>query len=115
MSAAVAEGDARAVVRRFVEEVWDAGDPAALDELTAEGFALHQLVAGETHDREGFAEFLESTHDAMPDFSMALRYLVVEGDDAVARLTMSGTPVKPLQAVKPTGKSFSVDVFQQYR
>ena len=115
MSAVVADRDTRAVVGRFVEEVWDAGDADALAALTTDDFALHQLVAGETHDRAGFAAFLADTHDAMPDFSMTLESLVVEGDDAVARLTMAGTPEKPLQAVRPTGRSFSVDVFQQYR
>lgn len=115
MSTVVTESETRPAVRRFVEEVWDAGDADALVELTTDGFALHQLVADETHDREGFAAFLADTHDAMPDFSMTIDDLVVEGDDAVALLTMAGTPEKPLQAVQPTGKSFSVRVFQKYR
>lgn len=115
MSAVVTETDTGTVVRRFVDEVWGAGDVDALEELTTDGFALHQLVAHETHDREGFGAFLAQTHDAMPDFSMDLEDLVVEGDDAVALLTMGGTPEKPLQAVQPTGKSFSVNVFQKYR
>lgn len=115
MSVVVTETDTRAAVTDFVDRVWDDGDDDALAEVTAEEFALHQLVAGETHDREGFAAFLAETHDAMPDFSMTLQDLVVEGDDAVALLTMAGTPEKPLQAVQPTGNSFSVDVFQKYR
>lgn len=115
MSAPVSETDTGAVVRRFVELVWDAGDVDALAELTTADFALHQLVASEDHDRASFEAFLRETHAAMPDFSMALEDLVVEGDDAVALLTMGGTPEKPLQAVQPTGKSFRVNVFQKYR
>jgi predicted ester cyclase len=115
VSAVVTETNIRTVVTDFIDRVWDAGDPDALTEITTDGFALHQLVAGETHDRESFGAFLTDTHDAMPDFSMDLEDLVVEGDDAVALLTMAGTPEKPLQAVQPTGKSFSVKVFQKYR
>lgn len=115
MTAVVTEHETGTVVRRFIETVWDAGDVEALADLTTADFALHQLVAGETHDREGFAAFVEELHDAMPDFAIGIDDLVVEGDDAVALLTMSGTPEKPLQAVQPTGKSFSVDVFHKYR
>ena len=115
MTAVVTEDETGAVVRRFVERVWDAGDADALADLTTEDFALHQLVAGEDHDRAGFEAFLAQTHDAMPDFSMTIEALVVDGEDAVARLEMGGTPEKPLQAVQPTGRSFRVTAFQQYR
>ena len=115
MSTLVTASDTRTAVGDFVDRVWNDGDTDALIELTTDGFALHQLVAKESFDRDGFAGFLEETHDAMPDFSMVVDELVVEGDDAVALLTMSGTPEKPLQAVQPTGKSFSVKVFQKYR
>jgi steroid delta-isomerase-like uncharacterized protein len=110
-----AETDPRAVVEAFVEEVWNGEDPAALEALTTPDFALHQLVADEDHDRESFAAFRAEMHDAMPDFSMVIEDLVVEGDDAVALLRMGGTPVKPLQAVQPTGESFSVHAFHKYR
>lgn len=115
MTAAVSDQDTKAVVRRFVETVWDAGDVGALAGLTTEDFTLHQLVANEDHDRASFEAFLLQTHDAMPDFTMTLEDLVVEDEAAVALLTMGGTPEKPLQAVKPTGASFSVQTFQKYR
>ena len=115
MSTLVTASDTRTAVGDFVDRVWNDGDTDALDELTTDGFALHQLVAGETHDREAFAAFVDQLHDAMPDFAIEIDDLVVEGDDAIALLTMGGTPEKPMQAVQPTGKSFSVDVFHKYR
>lgn len=115
MRSVSAETDPRTVVEAFVEEVWNGEGPAALEALTTPDFALHQLVADEDHDRESFAAFRTEMHDAMPDFSMAIEDLVVEGDDAVALLRMGGTPVKPLQALQPTGESFSVHAFHKYR
>lgn len=115
MNPVVSETDTRAVVEAFVDRVWNGDDPDALGDLTTPNFALHQLVAGEDHDRASFGAFRAEMHDAMPDFSMTVEDLVVEGDDAVALLRMGGTPEKPLQAVKPTGESFTVHSFHKYR
>lgn len=115
MTAVVGETETRTVVRSFVEAVWNGNDSEALDRLAATDFSLHQLVAGEDHDRESFGAFLGEMHAAMPDFSMEIEDLVVEGADAVALLRMGGTPVKPLQALQPTGESFDVYAFHKYR
>ena len=115
MSATVTAQDPGAVVRAFIDAVWNGADPDAIDELTTEDFALHQLVARETHDREGFVAFQTEMLAAMPDFSMTVDDLVVDGDDVVARVTMGGTPERPMQAIRPTGRSFQVQAFQQYR
>lgn len=113
--AVVTETDAGAVVRAFVEDVWNGADPGAIDALTTDGFFLHQLVAGEDHDRAGFAAFQAEVLEAVPDFSVALEDLVVDGDDAVALVRMGGTPERPMQALRPTGRSFEVHAFQKYR
>ena len=115
MTAAVTETDTGAVVREFVRAVWNGEDPDAIESLTTDDFALHQLVAGEDHDRDGFAGFQTEMLEAMPDFTMAIEDLVVDGDDAVALVRLGGTPVKPMQAIRPTGESFSVNAFQKYR
>lgn len=115
MTAVVGETETRAVVRSFIEAVWNGNDSEALDRLTATDFSLHQLVAGEDHDRTSFRAFLAEVHAAMPDFSMEIEDLIVEDADAVALLRMGGTPVKPLQALQPTGESFVVYTFHKYR
>jgi steroid delta-isomerase-like uncharacterized protein len=103
------------VVRAFVRDVWNGADLDAIDDLTTEDFALHQLVAEEDHDRESFRNFQTQLLDAMPDFSLVLEDLVVEGDRAIAHATMGGTPEEPMQALQPTGESFSVNAFHKYR
>lgn len=115
MSTTVAEPEAVTVVRVFIRDVWNGEAPDAIDELTTEDFALHQLVAEEDHDLDGFRAFLAELHNAMPDFSLVVEDLVVEGDVAIAHATMSGTPEEPMQALQPTGESFSVNVFHKYR
>lgn len=115
MTAAVTRTDADAAVREFVTAVWNGEAPGAIDGLTTPDFVLHQLVAEADHDREGFTAFQRELHDAMPDFSLEIEDLVVEDDTAIAHVTMSGTPEKPMQALQPTGKSFAVNAFHKYR
>lgn len=103
------------IVQAFIRDVWNGDNLDALNRLTTEDFAMHQLVAREDHDRESFRGFQERILDAMPDFSITLDELITEGEDAVALVRMSGTPEKPFQAIQPTGKSFEVPVFHKYR
>lgn len=104
-----------AVVRQFVEDVWNAGGPDAIETLTTPGFVLHQLVADEHHDRESFSSFMAGLSEAVPDLTIEIEDLVVQGDDAVALVRMRGTPERPYQALRPTGESFDVHAFHKYR
>lgn len=104
-----------ALVRRFVDDVWNGGDPASLRTLSTAGFVLHQLVAREDHDREAFAAFQAEMRTAIPDLTVEVEDLVVDGDDAVAFVRMRGTPERQMQAIRPTGESFDVHAFQKYR
>lgn len=104
-----------AIVRRFVDDVWNGGSPGAVETLTTAGFVLHQLVADEHHDHESFSSFLAGLSEAVPDLTIEIADLVVDGDDAVALVRMRGTPERPYQALRPTGESFDVDAFHKYR
>lgn len=115
MTATVTRTASEAVVREFVAAVWNGEEPDATEGLTTPDFTLHQLVAEEDHDRESFEEFRTEMHDAMPDFSLEIVDLVADGDKAITHVTMSGTPEKPMQALQPTGESFSVNAFHKYR
>ena len=115
MTPAVSRTDVAPVVREFVAAVWNGEDPDAIDDLTTRDFWLHQLVAESDHDRDGFRAFVDEMHAAMPDFSLVIEDLVVDGDVAIVHATMRGTPEQPMQALQPTGESFAVNVFHKYR
>lgn len=115
MTTVVTRTDTEGVVREFVRAVWNGEDPDAIERLTTADFVLHQLVADEDHDREGFVTFQRGMLDALPDFELTIEDMVVDGDDAIALVTLSGTPERPYQALQPTGKSFSSPAFQKYR
>ena len=94
------------IVKRFFDEV-NKGKNAALaavDELIAPDYVLHDPTVGEVKGKDGLRQFLGGFYDAMPDFSMKLEDLLAEGDRAVYRFTSTGTHKGTLMGFAPTGK-----------
>jgi predicted ester cyclase len=105
----------RELVRRFVASVWNGEDLDAIEELATPDLVVHALGAGVDRTREEFAEFHAGLLDAVPDLEHAVDDVVVEGDRAVAYVTVRGTPEKQYGALAPTGESFDSVAFQRYR
>jgi predicted ester cyclase len=98
----VADAEAnKAVVRRFVEEVINAGRLELTDEL----FVAEK--AGEA--RRWVAPFRRS----FPDVHMRTVALVAEGDQVAGRFTCSGTHLGEWRGHRATGRRFS-DVAEVY-
>jgi predicted ester cyclase len=91
----------KALVRRLIEEVVNARDPTALDELAGGEFA--DVARG----------WIGPFRDAFPDFRMEIVELVAEGDKVAARFRCSGTHRGKWRGVEPTGRRFE-DVDEIY-
>ena len=105
----------RELVHQFVANVWNGEDLDAIEELATPDLVVHGLGAGVDRTREEFAEFPAGLLDAVPDLELAVDDVVVEGDRAVAYVTVRGTPEKQYGALAPTGESFDSVAFQKYR
>ncbi len=94
------------IVKRFFDEVnkGKAAAIAAVDELIAPDYVMHDPTVGEVKSRDGLRQFLGGFYDAMPDLSMKLEDLLAEGDRAVYRFTYAGTHKGTLMGFPPTGK-----------
>ena len=90
----------KAVVRRFVAEVWNAGDLAAADELVHPAYAVEGVERGPDFVRRNVAAF----RAAFPDLEPAIEQMVAEGDWVAVRLTLRGTHLGPLGDIPPSGK-----------
>lgn len=94
------------LVRHFFEEV-NKGKIAALaavDQLVAPDYVLHDPTAGEVKGKDALRQHLAGFFDAMPDLSMKLEELLAEGDRAVYRFTITGTHKGVLMGFPATGK-----------
>jgi predicted ester cyclase len=108
--------DNKAMVRRFLEEVCNQGNVAAVDELLAPNILLHfdfpsdvavppELQLGLEEIKQDFSQFRTS----FPDFHFTVELQVAEGDLVVTRGTARGTHQGPywgltFQDISPTGK-----------
>ncbi len=94
------------IVKRFFDEVnkGKAAALAAVDELIAPDYVMHDPTAGEVKGRDGLRQFLGGFYDAMPDLSMKLEDLLAEEDRAVYRFTVAGTHKGTFMGFAPTGK-----------
>lgn len=95
----------KAIVRRLIEEAWNTGNLAVVDELVAPGYTGHdssypELIRGP----EGFKEWIITARTAFPDFEITVDDLFAEGDRVVGRITMRGTNRGELIGLPPTGK-----------
>ena len=96
--------DPKAVVRRLIEQVINAGRLDLIEELYAPAMA-----AGA---RRWIAPFLES----FPDVQMEIVELIAEGEKVVGRFRCSATNLGPWRDQPPTGRRFErVDEVYIYR
>lgn len=97
-------------IRRWFEEVWNQGREEAVDELMAPEAIAYGL--GETerdvHGPPEFKHFLRNMRSAIPDVHIEVDDIVVEGDKAAARVTLTGTHLGEGLGVRPTGHSVRV-------
>jgi predicted ester cyclase len=84
----------KALVRRLIDEVVNARDEAAIDELADGEFAA--IARG----------WIGPFRDAFPDFHMEIVELVAEGDKVAAHFRCSGTHRGEWRGAEPTGRRF---------
>jgi steroid delta-isomerase-like uncharacterized protein len=83
----------KALIRRWMEEVWNKGRVEAIDEMFAEEGVAHGLsdVSGqELRGPAGFKPFFQSFRDAFPDMQIIVEDTVAEDDKVAARCTVRG-------------------------
>lgn len=94
------------LAKRWIEEGWQQGNAAVIDELHSAGF-VDRASAGRAPDREGFKQGIRDLYKAFPDFHAQVEDLVVdEARQMVAvRWTALGTHRAAYLGAQPTGRS----------
>jgi steroid delta-isomerase-like uncharacterized protein len=96
----------KAIVRRYVEAVWNARNLAVIDEVIAPGFIQHS--AGVPPGRDGVTHFFRMIDTAFPDARMTIEDIFAEGDRVVWRFSIHATHTGPFQGIPPTGTSVTI-------
>src|SRR5712692_3968146 len=99
--------DNKANARRFIEEVWNQGNLAVIDEITSPNYVDHD-PAMTVQGIEGLKQFVSMYLTAYPDTHFTIEDQIAEGDTVVTRWTARGTHKGPLMGIPPTGKQVTV-------
>ena len=92
----------KAVVRGYIEEVWNGRRLDLLEQFMAED-AVHHDAPGIT-SRDDVKAFIAMSLQAFPDHHIAIEDEIAEGDRVVHRHTISGTMQGELFGMPATGK-----------
>ncbi len=106
----------KALIVRFVEELFNRGNIGIVDEIFAPDFIeREQLPPGIPSGREGVKVLATMLRSAFPDFKATIDDILAEGDKVVIRMTWSGTQKGEFMGVPATGKRVSVGVIDIIR
>ncbi len=92
-----------AVVRRYIEEVWNRHDLDAIDGLVSPGYVNHAANTDE-YRHGGARRIWEWLLSVFPDHRFDVEDAVADGDTVAVRGTMTGTHEGELFGVPPTGE-----------
>ena len=101
--------DFKALSRQFAEE-FNKGKQAALafiDEHWAVDVIMHSAF-GEMHGLKDGEHLVSGLYDAVPDIHFTLDDVIVEGDKAALRYTVTGTHTGTFMGAPPTNKKITV-------
>lgn len=101
--------DTKATARRFLEEAFNSGNLAVVDELVAPEFVNHDAALPEpTMGIEATKASIGAYRDAFPDLRMTIEQQVAEGEYVMTRWSARGTHEGDLFGMAATGKEATV-------
>jgi steroid delta-isomerase-like uncharacterized protein len=102
-----------AIFRHAIEQGWNRGNLAAIDELFAPDFVEHQV--GIAPGRDGVKGSIQELRSAFTDFHLQVEDAIAEGDRVWLRLHATGTHAGPFMGVPATGRRIDVTVIDIVR
>jgi steroid delta-isomerase-like uncharacterized protein len=99
----------KALVRRFVDEVQNQHNLAAIDELFSPDFADHSGTLNQPGP-EGSKAFFGMMFSIFPDMHITILRQLAEGDQVLTHKKFEGTQMGTFMGIPATGKHVSIEV-----
>lgn len=104
----------KALIRRFVDEIFVQRQSKAVDELLSDDFVSHTWRS--TGDGKGdLRRAIERLSEVLADVRLTVEDMIAEGDRVAVRLTAQATQVGPFMGLLPSGKSYSISEIHIFR
>lgn len=101
--------DTVAAVKRELEEAFNKGNLAVLDEIIAEDYVSYDPAFPEPiRGREGLRELIQSYRTGMADLHVHVDDQIAEGDKVVTRWTATGRHAGDMLGVPATGRPLKI-------
>ena len=104
----------KALVRRFVDEIFLKGDFGAVDELLTDDFTPHtwgDMQPG----RDGLKKAIARVSKGLSDTKMSIDDVIAEGDRVAVRLTSSAKQTGEFMGMPPSGKRYEIGEIHIFR
>jgi steroid delta-isomerase-like uncharacterized protein len=104
----------KAIVRRFIDEVFVQGNKATVDELMADDFTPHTWPST-GHPKDDMKATIDRVSKGLADPHFTIDDLIAEGDRVAARLTTSATQVGEFMGMPGSGKRYEIGEIHIFR
>lgn len=103
--------DLKATMERIIEEAFNGGNVAVLDDLVAEDFVEHEdLPPDVPQGRAAPRAMITMMRAAFPDLKVTVEDMLQDGNKVVTRSRFAGTHKGEFMGIAPTGNKFDVPV-----
>jgi steroid delta-isomerase-like uncharacterized protein len=104
----------KALVRRFVDEIFVQGRAETIDELLADDFVAHTWPST-GHPKDDLKNATERAHGALTNPRFTIDDMIAEGDRVAVRLTTGATQTGSFMGMPPSGKSYEISEIHIFR
>jgi len=111
---------AKHIIKRFVEELWNARRLDVADQIFSEDCVTHQLRSGvlaEPAHRgpQAMKEHVSGWLMSFPDLRFKIEQMITDRDRVVSQLVMEGTHQGTWMGISPTGKRLQIRMITIHR
>jgi steroid delta-isomerase-like uncharacterized protein len=97
-----------AIVKRFIEEVWNQGRLDLIDQFFDPNYVNHNPSPGQEQGTAALKQFVAGLRAAAPDLHYTIDDLIAVDDKVVMRWTARGTHLGELMGIPATGREVTV-------
>ncbi len=106
--------DNKALVRRFIDEIFVHGRTESVDELLADDFVGHTWPST-GHPKDDLKAAIGRTSKGLSDARFTIEDMIGEGDQVAVRLTAEATQTGELMGMPASGKRYSIGEIHIFR
>ena len=92
------------IVRRFYDQIWNAGDLAAIEQVCRPDMRFRGSLGETRHGREEFADYVRRVRTALSEYHCAIEDTVTEHHRVFAKMRFSGIHRAEFMGFPPTGE-----------